>query len=325
MKLFTQATLITAMVVAGSAHAGLQAMDDKGLSQATGQDGITLRIGAPTLGTAITTTSGNTYTRGLAISNINIHDKDGAVGMDAYGLQGRAAGNFANAGAITLTNTVVGSNTPIVVTVDADGNGGAPVLNVNLALGPTLVRTGAIGVAQSNRTDGTSWGVTNNVNILDSLDLELGATTVNVQLGNTPQGAMIRANGQLQGGLRINNLKLTDNSVVPAPLTAAGVVGGGSLYVGSIALSDANSGDMTLDANVRVVSDAGLLGGAGNRGGLLVTMGGAPLDVLISDVRLGAVDTTGGTLNAANSAASIGDIEIRGLQAAGTSILVSGH
>ena len=323
MKLFTQATLIAAMVVAGSAHAGLQAMDDKGLSQATGQDGITLRIGAPTLGTTITTAGGTTYTRGLAIDSVYIHDKDGRVGNSLTG----------QAGAITLgagdSNMVVGSNTPIVVNVDADGNGGAPVLNVNLALGPTLIRTGAIGVAVSNRTvtpTGGTWGIGTNVNILDSLDLELGATTVNVQLGNTPQGAMIKANGQLQGGLRINNLKLTDNSPLTETQQTAQMAPGGSLYVGSIALSDSGSTNMTLAADIRMVANGGALGtGAGDRGGLLVTMGGAPLDVLISDVRLGSVDTTGGTLNAANSAASIGDIEIRGLQAAGTSILVSGH
>ena len=323
MKLFTQATLIAAMVVAGSAHAGLQAMDDKGLSQATGQDGITLRIGAPTLGTTITTAGGTTYTRGLAIDSVYIHDQDGRVGNSLTG----------QAGAITLgagdSNMVVGSNTPIVVNVDADGNGGAPVLNVNLALGPTLIRTGAIGVAVSNRTvtpTGGTWGIGTNVNILDSLDLELGATTVNVQLGNTPQGAMIKANGQLQGGLRINNLKLTDNSPLTETQQTAQMAPGGSLYVGSIALSDSGSTNMTLAADIRMVANGGALGtGAGDRGGLLVTMGGAPLDVLISDVRLGSVDTTGGTLNAANSAASIGDIEIRGLQAAGTSILVSGH
>jgi len=130
------------------------------------------------------------------------------------------------------------------------------------------------------------------------LSLKTGATTANIQLGNTPQGAMIKLDGSMVGGLEINNLSLKDAS--------AG--GGGSIILGKIKVNDTGSEDLGLKADVAVTTN-----------GLKVTALQNKTDVYVQSVKLGSV-----------ASKSIGDIQVSGLQisnanGAGAVITVSGH
>ena len=216
----------------------------------------------------------------------------------------------AQADAITIAGVDVASVGPITVKIDADGNGNtakSAVLNVNVDLKETFIKLGEIGVTKSNRT-GSTWGVDNTSynKILSPLTLHLGDTSMNIQLGAQPQGAMIKVSGSMVGGLAIDGLELFDNDGVAGSPSAA-LATGGSIYVGSLAMTDAGGADLTVAANIDV-----------SAAGLVLTSTGGPMDVRIGDVRLGNVA-------AAGSAASIGDIELLGVNATGTQLIIRGH
>lgn len=309
MKLFTKVTLVSAIAVSGNAMA-MQAMDDQSLSAATGQDGITILVaphttdaGWATWASAKTFNTGS-LSGGVHIDNVYVHDKDGAAGI----ITG------ASAGAITIQGVDLASNGAIRVLIDADANGNAAnsaVLNVNVGLKETFVKLGEIGVATSNRP--ASWGVDNTSynKILNPLELHLGDTSMNIQLGAQPQGAMIKVSGSMTGGLAINGLELFDTDGVPtspSPLLQAP----GSIYIGSIAMSDTGGTDLTVAADIDV-----------SAAGLVLTSTGGLMDVRISDVRLGNVDTT--AMGGPDTTKSLGDIELVGVNATGTQLIISGH
>ncbi len=310
MKLFTKVTLVTAIAISGNAMA-MQAMNDQSLSAATGQDGITIQIAPQTSDAGWASWVGTLPTPsairgGVHINNVYVHDKDGVTGATGTGIA------TPSAGAITIGGVDVASTGPIVVRIDTDANGNtakSAVLNVNVGLNETFIRVGDIGVTKSNRGGTTpTWGVdtTSYNKILSPLSVRMGATTMNIQLGADPQGAMIKLGGSMIGGLTINGLELVDNTGVNGS-TVAGLNAAGSIYVGSLALTDAGGTDLTVNANVDV-----------SAAGLVLTSNGGPMDVRISDVRLGNVA-------AAGTDKSIGDIELLGVNATGTKLIISGH
>jgi hypothetical protein len=294
MKLFPQLALVSAIAISGNAFA-MEALNDATLSNTTGQDGITIAIKPPTK--QFDARTGTTYfpnaggaTAGFAgvldVASVRIHDKDGYNGSNS-------------AGAIVLDGFSLAGSQPIIVKIDADGgaSGAAPLLNVNVDLPDVLViRTGDISVAASNGI-GAALGTQSAV-ILDSMDIVMGQASMNIQLGNEAQlsnsgtgTAMINFAGNIDGGLQINNLKLNDAN------------SGGSISVDNITLIDTAGTALTLDASINVVA-----------GGLQVRSGGAPIDIRMSGVTLG--DAT---------AVSLGDVELVGVDAAGTMLTISGH
>lgn len=294
MKLFPQLALVSAIAISGNAFA-MEALNDATLSNTTGQDGITIAIKPPTK--QFDARTGTTYfpnaggaTAGFAgvldVASVRIHDKDGYNGSNS-------------AGAIVLDGFSLAGSQPIIVKIDADGgaSGAAPLLNVNVDLPDVLViRTGDISVAASNGI-GAALGTQSAV-ILDSMDIVMGQASMNIQLGNEAQlsnsgtgTAMINFAGNIDGGLQINNLKLNDAN------------SGGSISVDNITLIDTAGTALTLDASINVVA-----------GGLEVRSGGAPIDIRMSGVTLG--DAT---------AVSLGDVELVGVDAAGTMLTISGH
>jgi hypothetical protein len=295
MKLFPQLALVSAIAVSGSAFA-MEALNDATLSNTTGQDGITISIKPPVKNFDAkinpTTGVGSSYFTGtggfagvLDVASVRIHDKDGYNGTN-------------QAGAIVLDGFSLAGSAPIVVKIDADGGAGgaAPLLNVNVALPSTLViRTGDISVAASNGIGAAGGSIGTKVKVLDSMDIKLGSSTMNIQLGNETQGAMIKMAGTITGGLQINNFKLNDNS---------GANQGGSIAVDNITLIDSTGGQLTLDSSIDVVA-----------GGLQIVSGGAPIDIRMSGVKLGATAT----------ALSLGDVELVGVDAAGTVLTIAGH
>lgn len=315
MKLFTQLALITAMATSGSAFA-LQSMDDSALGETTGQDGLTITI-APPAG-------------GLTINQVVLHDKDGLKGAPGYAAAtaggaiilgtsdaaGVALGSGGTANKFALSSATSQS---IVVLIDASGAaavagpstvGTAPVLNIAVTLPSDLViKTGDIWVAGSGRgaiAVGTTAALTAGntattgapVRVLDTMSIGLGGAVMNIQLGNTPQGAMIKLTGSITGGgLSISNIGLTDQTT--------GFLG--RLGVGQLNVTDnASTTTMTLNAAIGVKP-------TGLEVSLTTPAGG--YDVMMQNVTLG-------TNAAANS---IGDLQLVGVNLNGTKIGIAGH
>lgn len=315
MKLFTQLALVSAIAVSGNAMA-MQALDDAQLASTTGQDGITLTIKPP-----VKPFAGLTLGQGgvISIDNIYVHDKGGLAAAD---------GGTDTSGAITLDGFAIAGNAPIVVKIDADGNGGGTggaFLNVNVALPSELIiRTGDIGVAASNRVAGDAATVKGIVagsqnQILDSIDVKLGGATLNIQLGNEVQAGnvnattMIKAGGTITNGLSITGLTLRDSAGIAPSATNLGTTGG-AIYIGEILVTDTASANLTIATDIDVSAS-----------GLVLTVGGTASDVMLADVRLGTINKTAGVIDNATSVASLGDVEIVGLDMVGTQIAVRGH
>lgn len=325
MKLFTQVALVSAIAVSGSAFA-MQPMTDSALGQTTGQDGISLRIKPPTknFNTVAGTTGLFAGTGGMAgtiaIDQLIIHDKDGLA----------PGGTKQSAGAIVIDGLYVGGTSLIGVDIDTDGGptaAPAALLNVNVSLPSDLtVRVGNISVAASNRDGVTASDITTRgvkaagkVKILDAMTLKLGGTTMNIQLGNESQGAMIKLGGTLTGGLTIDNFALNDNGGTATTSITPGAgfnLGdhGGQILVTKLAVTDNGSADLTIKSAVDV-----------SENGLIMTMDSTSpkTDILMNDVVLGNKAAVAGTNW--DSTKAIGDVEIVGLDMAGTKIAIYGH
>jgi len=342
MKLFTQLALVTAIASCGSAYA-MQSMDDATLSDTTGQDGITVVIapGTAALGILATTPgattsaagvalNGVTYVGGIAIGAAVLHDKDGISGTDSGGAIILGDAHQANTANAVGTEMGIYADGGITLNIDASGGGAAgtvsgtaPVLNVQVVLpSHLLIRTGDISVDGSNRgaiatgaagdtaANLATGGTTGNaVKILNSMDIGMGGATLNIQLGNTPQGAMIKATGTITGGITIAGLSLHDAS------TSLGGFNG-DLGVGHIYVHDATGANLTVGASIDVVSDvAGYLtnGVQTSAGGLVVTSTGPASNIMLQNVTLGSASST------------LGDLELINVQSAGTHIAIMGH
>ena len=310
MKLFTKLALVSAITVSGQAMA-MQSLDDAALSATTGQDGISIGLGISK----------------IAIESLYIHDNDG--------LTDTALGGTSKAGAITITGTgsatingganatdgiVIAANPASLltshnfadITIDSDagtGTNGA-FLNIGAEVSGLNIYVGKIGVAKSNGTGptGAARGIdaASNNTIINGLSLTSGVTSANIQLGATPQGAMIVVNGTMQGGLQINNLGLVDND------------GGGQITIGKISLADHGGTDLTTNAKVSVTPD-----------GLAITAMETATDMYISNISLSG----SGTQAAWVAGPSIGDVEVSNMRVfngatgstPGAIITVSGH
>lgn len=271
---FKKLALASAIALVPMATYAVETLDDAALSETTGQDGIELVVN----------------TLNLATDTL-IHDTDGFVDG--------AGSTYTSAGAIFIDDmSIVSSN--VTIAIDAGDNNAttsatAPALNVNVNLANGItITTGAIRVANSNRDDG-SWGYTGaTATIVNSATLTLGATQLDVQLGNEPQGDMISFNANITGGITMSGVGLTD------------VNSGGTIGSSTMTLVDSVGGtDLAVDIDINVTI-----------AGLVVdinTLGNGGMDVRIVDQYLGT--TTAGI---------IGDIEMQGLNLAGTQVTISG-
>jgi hypothetical protein len=262
----------------------MQSMDDAALSAATGQDGINIGIA---LGSGV-----------ISVDKLIVHDNDG---LDpATGITGAAA----TAGAIVISGVTVRQADPTanlldlkIDSVGASGTNGA-FLNVAANVGAVDVSVGSIGVGTSGTLNTTTAvrGITETAptEIISGLDLSLGAISANVQLGSTPQGAMIKVNSSLQGGLTLSNFGIND------------AAGGGQIVLDKVMVRGAGNttGDLDVNANISVVPT-----------GLKIQNNSAQgMNVYVQGVHLGS-----------NTAASIGDVEIQGLNVGTSTITISGH
>lgn len=288
---FKKLALVSAMFAATSGAFAMEALDEEAMAATTGQDGITVTI---------------TLANPISMNQI-IHDKDGWAGAGTP--QGGAI-VIGDVGTSTTPNGGMSIALGGALTLDIDADGGnaggtAPYLNIGVSLtGATTISTGDLRVA-SSATSAAGGGIgtiddtaatTYSSVIMNSMDIVLGATNLNIQLGNEPQGHMIVVDTVMTGGLTINNMSLNDAN------------SGGSISMVSQHLYDAGGTDLSVAANIDVTGS-----------GLAIEL------AQFGDVANGAsVDITGVKLGGV-AAAEIGDIEIRGLNLNGTTITIAGH
>lgn len=293
---FSKMLLASAIALSSSAFA-MESMSDDSLSDTTGQDGLTIGL----------TTSALSF-------GMNIYDTDSFAAVAPV-----VAADVADVGVITMGATAnkVRLNTagnPITLTIDAGSAaaGATPILNIGVAIPTgTVIHTGDLGVAGTATAKGVAakgvfGAVVNNVTILNDMTITLGATTLNLQLGNAPQGAMVNVNTSMTGGgLNIANFALND----------ASLSGGGAIFASSIQVVNTGTAIASLPtATLGVVATAsvkstGLVIG-------LTTLGTASgMDVYMKSVGVGVSGTT----------PVIGDISLIGLNLSGSTVTIAGH
>lgn len=335
MKKFTKLALVSSIAFSANAMA-MQAMDDAALSSTTGQDGLSIGLGISK----------------VTVDKLFVHDNDGlsntALGgtstAGAIVIQGTT--DAANAKEITLTDgskissadfgVFVGANykdggaylldthnlADLVIDTDAGtaAKGGA-FINVAAQVSGLEIHIGEIGVTASG-TQGTAnsairrGGDSSSYNaILSGLGIKTGIMSANVQLGAAPQGAMIKLNSVMQGGLEITDLGILDSSTKDVTGVA------GEILIDSIKVANTDSKDLDLKSAISVYGASTTTGNGFLR---IVNDDAKGIDTYVKGVHLGSA-----------AAASIGDIEVQGLRTyyspaqgqfvPGSVITVSGH
>lgn len=301
MKIFTKLALVSSIAISANAMA-MQSMDDAALSATTGQDGISIGIaldgGSITIGQVFMHDNG-----GLAASGQAGDAGYGGTATSGSIVIGKAAiaatGNdpaIPGQNGITITQTDPNANlVDLVIDSDAGTGTNGAFLNIAASLGGMTVDIGSIGVGKSGtRTAGSVVrGVTaGSVNeILTGLSLTLGNVDATIQLGATPQGAMIVLDTEIAGGIVLEDLGIKDNAR------------GGTIHLDEIQL--VTTGQTYLNGNAKI---------GVTTTGLEIKPVAQNVSAYIAGVRLGS-----------SAAASIGDIELQGLNMGGSTITISGH
>jgi len=278
---FKKTLFAAALVSLPVAGFSLEAMDDETLSGVTGQDGISINIATPAAGIG---------------GDIYVHDTTGFTGAT-------------NDGAIVIDGfKMVSGAGGIGVSIDAGStaadNSGSDVLQIAISIpNNTVIETGAIGVANSAR-DTPAWGLDSSViGVMNNMTITLGATTVNIQLGDELQN-VVNTPGQA-----------TDMIAISTTMT-------GGLVLSSVGITDANNSGTMGEDTVTIVDTGGTdlavaIAGNVTAAGLILevgTLGTGGADIRVEGAYLGTND----------AAHTIGDIEIVGLQTAGTVITITG-
>lgn len=348
MKALKKLALVSAVSMISAGAFAMEAMDDESMSSATGRDGVLINVLLPTIASAdsvsgaavgdgtiygltsalvasgaadpATATPADDFMyKGIIINQVKIHDTDGT---DAGHLDG---------GAIVIGNGTAADSTvvyeqglpaalaPIVIEIDTtgDANNDATttdaMLNVKITL-PTLhIKMGAVYVADSNGAAGTAHTTDSmSAAIMNASEIVLGASVMNIQLANENQGSMIALNTTLTGGLALNNVSLND---------VAGTWQGGSIAMSSMTIKDSGGANLTLGVGIDASNGLNpLCGGfcnglrvALNAFGTTAVAGIGGADIVMNGVKLGSA-----------AAATLGDVEILGLQLAGTALVIRG-
>jgi hypothetical protein len=302
MKKFTKLALVSSLAISANAMA-MQAMDDASLGATTGQDGISIGIGISK----------------IEIEKLFIHDNDGlaagslTAGQAGFGGTGEAGAIYikGTGTGITATNgIVIGANYDnggayllptrnlADLKIDSDAGGGNPFINIAAEVSGLDIHIGEIGVVASGDVPAAGAATirrggqgTENA-ILTGLSVKTGPMTANIQLGAAPQGAMIKLNATMVGGLTITDLGILDNST-KTTTRAAGVI-----HLDSIQVTDASSRDLTLNQSISVFGEEGA-----DKGYVRIVSTSGAHDTYVKGIHLGS-----------KTAASIGDMEVQGMQ-----------
>ncbi|MCA4815466.1 putative pilus system protein FilA [Acinetobacter towneri] len=342
MKKFTKLALVSSIALTTNAMA-MQAMDDTALSATTGQDGLSIGIGISK----------------IEIEKLLIHDNDGlrvdattpgkagAIVIKGNGIAGNTnekhgiviGANYDDNGAYLLASRNLAD---LVIDTDAGTGPNGAFINVAAQVSGLDIKIGEIGVSASNTIDPNATNIRrghsdSNYNaILSGLEIKTGKMDANIQLGAAPQGAMVKLNTKMIGGLEIKNLGILDNSTKGKAVGSVNVGGNptavktkeaGEIFIESIKIADADSKDLTLNQDIQVFNDAYV--------GDSTTLGKAAHIRIVSN-DTGAKDQyIKGIHLGSRTAASIGDMEVQGLQTyystsqgsytKGAIITISGH
>ena len=232
----------------------------------------------------------------------------------------------------------------LVIDSDAgtSATGGA-FINVAAQVSGLDIKIGEIGVSASNAENTSTTSIRRgnddkNYNaILSGLTLKTGKMNANIQLGAAPQGAMVKLNTKMIGGLEIQNLGILDNSTKGKAVGTADVGGtptavttkeAGEIFIESIKIADANSKDLTLNQDIQVFNDAYVGGGT-------TVVKAAHIRIVSNDTGSAKDQYIKGIHLGSRTAKSIGDMEVQGLQTyystsqgsytKGAVITISGH
>ncbi len=192
----------------------------------------------------------------------------------------------------------------VVLILLAGDAGENPFLNINMKNNAIDIGVDSIAVGASNAVPvaGARRGVdaATETEIISGLDITVGDSELNIQLGAQPQGAMIVANGTITGGVTINSLNLIDTRG-----TVTDTTDDGTIAIGGLRITSENSNDLAVDTAISVLPTAEM------GGGLSISSTGKK-DIYIGSLALG-------------NANSIGSIEIQGLDMGNNQLIVSGH
>ena len=290
-----------------------------------------------------TATANNTF-KAISIKQVVIHDNDGWTAAHGGTADTANSGALVIGDGSTIDSTVIVANdtAPISILIDSVGDsngssnaGGGAMLNVRIST-PTLgIKVGSVGIADSYNTgsnglddsalttadaalspdDVDNAGAVNGngnrgrIAIMNGMEIILGATTINIQLGNESQGSMIAVNAAIVGGLTINNFALNDT---------AGAVRGGSIGASSLSLVDVGGANLTAGVAVDVGADpVSVTSPLGE--GLYVTLG------QLGHATNGANLTLNNQYLGSNTANDLGDVQMLGLNLNGTTLVIRGH
>ncbi len=338
MKNFTKLALVSSLAISANAMA-MQAMDDASLGATTGQDGINIGIGISKItidklyvhdndglsstakntvnGTSVTGVVANvpTFAPNALVSETAITGGTGTAGAIVIKGNGKAGHVNETQGLVVTANNsaLLASHNLMDLQIDSDagaGTGNTAFINIAAQVSGLTINIGEIGVTASAATPTT--GVTsirrggkeatNYNSILSGLTLKTGQMAANVQLGASPQGAMVKLSTVMKGGLEISDLGINDTS------------GGGQIWLGKIQVADASSTDLTIKSDIKVKTNGLEITNTQNASGT---------DIYIQAIALGAkpqfkVDGTtpfdGLTARDTATYGSIGDVEIQGLK-----------
>jgi len=266
MKAFQKLALVSAIAMTSSAFA-MEAADDATLSEATGQDGITILVapgylkggasgavaalgginvtGLTTLGVSVATQdqidlvvnggNGDTLFKGLSIRQVIQHDSDGFAGSVAAGAL-VIGGGAADDSTVLIADNV----NPIKIDIDTSGDANGDltatdaVLNVKITLPKLALKTGAIYVAHSN---GAGTAVDNmTTKVMGGIELVIDSATMNVQLGNEGQrlyGSTFAGTADSGGGTTALN------AADPTVMVRLGAVMNNGLVINKTEIKDA--------------------------------------------------------------------------------------
>ncbi|NNM53076.1 MAG: hypothetical protein HKM02_12775 [Pseudomonadales bacterium] len=295
MSLFKGAVLFSAISLISSGAFALQAMDDAGLADATGQSGLTITSTLNMTSAVVSYTDTDGLGAGSAAAS--------AGSMNIHGL-----GLSSNGGAMT-TNIDVGSNAS-----------GQAVMQIQTIIPTLAISFDGIDLTSAPATVGSAsrnnFIVTNGVQTI-----KMSGLNMTMQLGDTsPQGhLMVLSNSAptsftLGSSTATNQVVLVDAAVKNGSTTSTPGIG-----VGGLSVTGLSFGSSTTNPSSNTTVDA-------TSAGLVVAFGSTAMQnvgVSMTNVTMG--ETCVGVSSGCTATAPIGNINISGLNMSGTTVTIRGH
>lgn len=290
MKGLTPIAQLIALMACASASFALEKLSDKDLSTEVARDGVTIKL---VLGDFDGAGAGTDL--GLSIGQTILHDSNGIAASAVPGAIVHGTGIVGDRLELTMA-----AGSQIVAVVDAVGDaaavaGNQPMLNINIAVPAFTLKTGKLYVAQSN---GVGAAVSNMTTaITDGMTINVGALTLNAQLGTENQGYMLLVNGSMATGITASNFVLNDAN------------SGGGLRIATLGIDNTGASGV-LDLSVGVdIGPGGLVAEVLQLGSLA---GG--VDIRLDSVKFGSA-----------AASAIGNVDVVGLNLATSLVRIVGH